>query len=203
MATDSVNVKIEELEELFLRSSIINYEETFEEMHLDVTRLFMLLHDSVDRQIVLATQKAQLILAANLLLTGALVFDRGFITNTLFGSSATLAEQLQLLIMLGMIGAMLMSIMFALKTARPKLIATTRMHNLFFFGHIVQLSEDDFVNRFMHMNIQDIKRALLTQIYAKSRILDKKFLFTRYSMTFMFAALLLLAMFHLVNGVIV
>lgn len=187
-------------EETLLRSGLLNFEETFEEMHLDVTRLFYMLNLNLDTNIGLANTKAQLILGANVLLVGAISLDSGFIRNAVSASSTGETSILKALIIVALLISMLTSIFFALWTARARMVSPTDQYNLFFFGHIGMMHEKEYISRFMDMNLMDIKETILSQIHAKARILRLKFRYTNYSMGFLFLALVLWGTHNIVDG---
>jgi hypothetical protein len=85
-------------------------------------------------------------------------------------------------------------VFFALSTILPRFKTSDHSGNLFFFGSIIHLTEDDFLERFVAMSHDDIKAAVLAQIRAKSFIAHTKFRKIRWSLLFLFAAVIMWGM---------
>jgi hypothetical protein len=60
---------------------------------------------------------------------------------------------------------------------------------MFYFGHIAELSEKEYVERFLGMTSMDLKVAAATQMHAKGCIIQRKFIYLRYSMILLLVAL--------------
>lgn len=139
-----------------------------------------------------ADTKAQLTLAADALLAAIITtMSQQMMANLLNSNALPLARIAGLLAVL-MFVALLLSIYFALVVARPVLrVSGAKSNSLFYFGHIVQYSEKEFVEAFMSLTGEEAEAALLTQIYARSKIVWRKFNAIRRSLDFLVVALVL------------
>jgi hypothetical protein len=77
-----------------------------------------------------------------------------------------------------------------LHTVAPRL-KVVRHYNPFFFGSIINMERQDFVNKFMETDLQDIKRFVLEEVHAKSKIVQRKYLDSQMSLNFLFLAVIL------------
>jgi hypothetical protein len=161
-----------------------------QEVGIDFTRLFYMLYLSLDTQVLIADTKAQIIMGANAILLAAAAFNRGEALRVFTNSSATLSDQVGLVLTLLMLLALFVSVYYALITARPNLIPPPGANrNLFFFGHIAQMDEEAYVDAFLGMSMDDVKRTVIRQIYARSVVVERKYRNVRVSLTFLFLGL--------------
>jgi hypothetical protein len=159
----------------------------------DLREMTVLLFEHIEHQINFADTKAQLTLtAAALLAAGMAAFDRGC-ASALLDSNAPLTARLIGLLIVLTIGMLVASIYYALLAARPNLTPPSQGRNLFFFGHIVQFAEPDFMRAFDEQTREKVHAALLAQVYAKARIANRKFLRVRHSLNFLVGAFVLWA----------
>jgi|YNPNPStandDraft_1061719.scaffolds.fasta_scaffold15044_5 hypothetical protein len=159
----------------------------------DLHELEVLLFEHIEHQISFADTKAQLTLTAGALLAaGMAVFGQGS-ASALLDSTAPLLTRLNGLLIVLMVGMLTLSVYYALLAARPNFTPPAHGKNLFFFGHIVQFAEPDFVRVFSEQTEEQVHAALLSQVYAKSRIANRKFLRVRHSLNFLVGAFVLWA----------
>ncbi|MDL5055786.1 DUF5706 domain-containing protein [Oscillatoria laete-virens NRMC-F 0139] len=178
------------LESAALRMNQSPNARTVYDTSLDFTRLFYMAFISLDTQIGIADTKAQLIMAANTILVASIAFNPGAFTTVVFGDGGTLLARISLGLSLAMLIALVTSIFFALGSSRPNLRGSQR-RNLFFFGHAAEMDEDDFLEQFMGMTMEEVKTAIIGQIHAKSIIVVNKYRQIRLSLVFLFTGLLL------------
>lgn len=173
---------------------------TVREVGIDFTRLFYMLFQQMDTQIMLADSKAQLIITANAIIIASLSFDTGTIRR-IVAAGTTLPDRLGLVVSVAMIVCIILSVFYALMTTRPNLIPPTQMGNLFFWGHIAQMSEADYRSRFMNMTIDEVKLSVITQIHARSKVVGRKFRTVQRSLDFLFISLLLYVLSYVIAGI--
>lgn len=166
---------------------------------IDFTRLFYMLYQQMDSQIVLADSKAQLIITANAIIIASITMDQGAIRRIVAAGTA-LPDRVGLVLSVVMILSIILSVFYALATTRPNIAPPTQILNLFFWGHIAQMPEADYREHFMNMSINEVKLAVITQIHARSRVVARKFRFVQRSLDFLFMSLLLYLLTYLVNG---
>lgn len=165
-------------------------ERTVRDVNLDFTRLFYMAFISLDTQIGIADTKAQLIMAANTILVASIAFSPGTFSTVLLGDGGTLLQRISAGLSLAMLMALVTSIFFALGSSRPNLRGSRR-RNLFFFGHVAEMDEDEYLAAFMGMTMDQVKAAVIGQIHAKSGIVANKYRQIRLSLVFLFAGLIL------------
>jgi len=166
--------------------------------NIDFTRLVYMLHMSMDMQISIADTKAQLIMGANAILVASIALNPGALSSALVTAGSQPLERFAVAISLLMIVALLISIYFALSSARPKLSGAAKQKNLFFFGTAAALEEAAYVKQFMALTMDDVKMSVIAQIHAKAVIVDKKYRSIRSSLLFLFIALVLWLLVRLV-----
>ncbi|MFQ3567861.1 MAG: Pycsar system effector family protein [Aggregatilineales bacterium] len=166
--------------------------------NIDFTRLVYMLHMSMDMQISIADTKAQLIMGANAILIASIALNPGALSSALITADTQPVERFAVAISLLMVVALLISIYFALSSARPKLRGGTKQNNLFFFGTAAALEEAAYVEQFMALTMDDIKTSVIAQVHAKAVIVEKKYRGIRSSLLFLFIALLLWLLARLV-----
>lgn len=161
-----------------------------------VAEMSKLLFDHIQGQINLADTKAQLTLAAGAILA-ALVLPLGKgVAFQLLGSTATI-ERLTAGIVILMFISLLASLYYALVAARPTLQLPEQRRTLLYFGHIAELSEEEFISRFLRQTPQDINESILSQVWVKAQIANRKFTMIRWSLTFLILTVVLWAMVQL------
>lgn len=155
---------------------------------IDFSRMMYMSFLGLDTQISIADTKAQLIMTANTILIASMVIAPGSLGALLTGQALTLRDSVVTLLLLGMGACLVYSIYSALRSSGPRMTASRRT-NLFFFGHVAALSEEEFEAQFMQMNMLDVKSAVLRQIHAKSIIVQRKYRHIHVAIRFLFLAL--------------
>ncbi|QPC81425.1 hypothetical protein G4Y79_17210 [Phototrophicus methaneseepsis] len=155
----------------------------------DYTRILNSLGTEMDGAIRHADLKAQLILGVDAILLAAVanfpLNEFGLILN----GSASIAERGVLLLEVLVVGAILLSLIFALMTIMPRIRSGTRgSANLFFFADIVKFKEKDYIERYLTSSDDELKEAILAQVHAKSDIVMTKFEQVRLSLVSLFMA---------------
>jgi hypothetical protein len=89
---------------------------------------------------------------------------------------------------IGIFGAILFSLWFAIKVLKPELMASNS-NNLFFFGNIARLREPAFIEKFNNQTREMISSFLLGEIHAKAIIAERKFSLVNRSLEAFFVAL--------------
>lgn len=156
---------------------------------LDFSRLFYMLYNHLDVQVQIADNKTNLILAANTILLTAFALNPGTLEGAL-GAIDSLEDALVLASIIVMLVSVITSVIFALVAARPRTIRPHRPNNLFFFGDIVQHQQQDFVAAFMEQSIEDVRRNIIEQIYARSQVVTRKYNLINRSVLFLMLAIL-------------
>ena len=170
-----------------------------QENNSDFLQLATLVSTSFDEQINLADTKAQLIIAADTLLAASTAFFlKKDVYLTFFEQGTSLLNRFAAIVSFLLFISLVISLFFALLTARPILILPEQRRSLFYFGHIAGLSEKRFTSEFLSQTSTEIKESMLAQAYAKAVIATRKFGRVRRSMDFLILALFLWAVFQLV-----
>jgi hypothetical protein len=157
-----------------------------------LTEMASLLFDHIEGQLARADNKAQLILAADTLLAAALTLTGGGI-GKMFSAGMTSGEIVFNSISVLLFLSLIVSIFFAILASKPIMKAPKQERNLFFFGHIIGCKPDEFADHFLNQSEDDIRDALLGQVYAKSLIAGYKFKRVGRSTNFLIIALVLWA----------
>lgn len=172
---------------------------TVRSVGIDFTRLFYMLYQQMDSQIMLADSKAQLIITANAIIIASFTMDQGAIRRIVAVGTA-FPDRLGLVLSVVMILSIILSVFYALATTRPNIAPPAQLLNLFFWGHIHQIPEAEYRERFMNMSIDEVKLSVITQIHARSRVVARKFRFVQRSLDFLFVSLLIYLLTYVVNG---
>ena len=172
---------------------------TVRDVGIDFTRLFYMLYQQMDSQITLADSKAQLIITANAIIIASITLDQGAIRRILAAGTSP-ADRVGLGLSIAMIVCIMLSVFYALATTRPNLAPPTQVLNLFFWGHIAQIPEAEYREKFMGMSIDEVKLSVITQIHASSRVVARKFRHVQHSLDFLFISLVLYLLTYIVNG---
>lgn len=161
---------------------------------LDFSRMIYMQYQEVDNSLRHADLKAQVVMGINAILFAA-------VTNLATGQGLTIVSQefnfstdltilaLNLIVFM----CLLFSTLFALATIFPRFKPTETAHSFFYFGDIIQDSENDYLDHYLDMTLDDVKLEVMAQIRAKAFIVSKKFYNVRRSMVFLFLALLVWA----------
>jgi hypothetical protein len=175
-----------------------------------VIELARILFEHIEGQIKAADSKAWLELGANTLLANLLntlienltkslyVKDAGsaLLVLSRLGAQATWNQNLTALLALLMFVSILISLGYAFWTVKPVLgghgAATGNskpVKNMFYFSDIHALAPAEFIRTFQNQSRTEIAEALLTQVYIKAAIADRKFALLNRSTVAMIAAL--------------
>jgi len=156
--------------------------------NLDLAKVMF---DHMQGQINFADTKAQLTLAADALLAATIApYGKG-IALSLLDAGAPPLSRILALVTAAMIITLMLSVYFALSSARPVMRLKSAMPSLFFFGDIVAQSESAFIQNFTTKVSGELQREMLAQVYAKATIAKHKFAAIRISLNFLVAALIL------------
>jgi hypothetical protein len=117
---------------------------------IDFTRLFYMLYQDMDNLIRPADTKAQLVLGVNAVLVASSVQLAPGMAQSILDPNAALVERSAYLASLIMVVLLLASIFYALLTVIPQFKMPHVDQNLYFFGHITGLSEENFTQRFLN-----------------------------------------------------
>jgi hypothetical protein len=159
----------------------------------EVRRAATLLFEQTANQISLADTKAQLTLAADALLVAAITPLSKGIVGRLFDQSQPILTRMASACTIGTYIALLLSFAFALIAVRPRLHTRGHQPSVMFFRQIISLPEANFVERFLTQTPEQVHRAILSEVYAQSVIASRKFVGVRWSVIFLFAAMVLWA----------
>jgi hypothetical protein len=173
---------------------------TVRDVGIDFTRLFYMLYQQMDSQIMLADSKAQLIITANAIIIASFTLDQGAIRRIL-AAGTSLPDRIGLGLSVAMIVCIMLSVFYALATTRPNLAPPSQVLNLFFWGHIAQVPEAEYREKFMNMSIDEVKLSVITQIHARSRVVARKFRRVQRSLDFLFISLVLYLLTYIVQGI--
>lgn len=155
-----------------------------------VQELSALIYSYLGGQITLADTKAQLILAADaLLLASVATFNQGIVSQ-LFDPTTSLVTKLTTLLTFIIFGALVASIYYALRVARPTL-PLSKKPNFFYFADVTRFKEADFRRMFTQQTEADVTDALLYEVWLLSLIAYRKFDRVRLSINWLIAAFVL------------
>ncbi|HCV43311.1 MAG TPA: hypothetical protein DGH68_07485 [Bacteroidetes bacterium] len=161
-----------------------------EEAEKEIVSLADSLNGHLDRQIDLADRKAQLILAACTFMAATIAPLTARIRFDFLDPSVTSVQKLAAGTTVLMVFALLLCVYFALLVTRPALSNKRQKPSLLYFGHIANLSEQEFLTKFMRQQPEEIRDAILSQVYQKAAIAMRKFAAIRQSLNFLFLTFL-------------
>ncbi len=168
-----------------------------DEMDAEMAQLAVVLFEHVEGQIAQADTKAQLTLAADTLLAAALTLAGRGAGLRLLDPAAALPERLGGGLGLLSFLALVISVYLALVAARPRLTVAGQRRSLFYFGHIAQVREAEFIREFQDSTALELRVSLLAQVHSKAVIAQRKFASVRGSISFLIAALVLWAVMQI------
>lgn len=154
----------------------------------EVTKATTLLFEHIEQQIGRADTKAQLTMAADALLTGALATLGKGVARNLLSTTAPVLDRLTDLLTILMFLALACSFLWALRVVNPHLRGSKRF-TLMYFGKIAQMDEDEFIDTFRNQSLHDLSISALAQVHAKARIAQIKFTRARWSVNFLIVSL--------------
>jgi hypothetical protein len=164
------------------------------------TELAKFLFEHIEGQINRTDTKAQLIMAVDALLAATITSSGKGMTASLLDANSPVMNRLAAVPTLLMFVALLLSVYYALLVIRPKLRFSQKRQTLFYFGHIVQWDEDEFIGKFLSLPSDEIIASILAQVYAKAQVAQHKFAGIHWSLNFLIAALILWAIAQLLLG---
>lgn len=167
-----------------------------EQHPLDFTRLLHMHYQEMDYLIRSADLKAQLTMGINaILIASGLDFSIETFEIAL-GTGVPAIERITLGSELMVTLFLILSLAFSLMTIIPRKHGT-KTHNLYFFADITKLDETEFIDEFMATPLDDIKRNVLAEIYAKAAIVDVKFRDARFSIICLYFATMFWVVSHI------
>jgi hypothetical protein len=161
------------------------------------TNLIRSLFDHVENQLARVDEKAELTVTANAILIAATALSNTEAIATILDNHISSLCRITALIQLLMLISFLASFYYSFRAVIPRLDPTKRKRNLFDFGYIIQLSEDEFVDQFIAQEDHEIYSALLSEIHTLSRIAINKYTHLRHSFIYLLAAFTLWALSQL------
>lgn len=171
----------------------VPHERLNEESEKEIVSLADSLNGHLDRQIDLADRKAQLILAACTFMAATIAPLTARIRFDFFNPTVASLQRLTAVSTVFLVVALLLCVYFALLVTRPALSKKRQKPSLLYFGHIADMSEQEFLNRFVRQQPEEIRDAILSQVYQKASIAMRKFAAIRRSLNFLFLTFLLWA----------
>jgi len=157
---------------------------------IDFTRLFYMLSQEMDHLIRHADTKAQLILGVDaVLIASSAQLAPGMAAAILDPNGSWIVRGAFALSVL-MLVLLLGSIFYALFTVVPRVRKSHIGDNLYFFGSIAHMTEEDYTHRFLNMSMDQLKKTVIAQIHAKANIVQRKFYGVRLSVNFLFFAVM-------------
>jgi hypothetical protein len=151
---------------------------------LQFTPLLQLLSQDMDNLTRHADFKAQIILAINAILTATAVGQASTLPSD--GGLGLLAFTCGIVTL----GLMIGSVYFSLRTVLPRNVDPhdTPLRNLFFYADISTLTEEEYTRRFLGQSLPELRDAMLAQVYAKSHVIEAKFVSVRRAIGLLFWA---------------
>jgi len=144
------------------------------------------LNDRLDTQIGRADAKAQLILAACTFMAATIAPLAPRINSDIFSPSLPPVQRFGFISVVLVVVSLLACVYFALLVTRPALGTRKQKPSLLYFGDIIYLGEQEFIDKFMKQRPEAIPDAILSQVYQKARIAERKFTRIRRSLNFLF-----------------
>ncbi len=170
-------------------------DESVGELPLDYTRVLGTQYVDTVGQIRAADRKAQLILGINALLLG--LFGSADLVDALrAGENVGLGAVLSTIALV----AALVSVTDAALVIIPRKGKAIPVDRPLFFGWVASHSEDEFLERYLGLTMEEMRRALLVEIHATSIIAAMKYRWARRSANALVAALMLWGISALIGG---
>ncbi len=157
---------------------------------IDFTRLFYMLYQEMDQSIRHSDTKAQLVLGVNAVLAASSVSFAPGMAQAFLNANSSWYQRGACLFSLALLVFLLGSIFFALWTVVPHTKKRRLHENLYCFGSIAMMSEEDFTRRFLSLSMDELKATIIAEIHAKAYIVQHKFSSVRLSVNFLFFAVL-------------
>ncbi len=158
----------------------------------ELRTLAAFLFNLIEAQITRADTKAGLVIAADsVFITGAIFQLRHGTLLKLFDGGASFVERGISVLMILLFAALLVSIFYALRAARPALFVKGGGETIFFFNRIAQYTHKEFLDMFSKQSSSEFHAALLTEVYNTARIANEKFARIRYSIDYLIVSVAL------------
>lgn len=158
----------------------------------ELRTLAAFLFNLIEAQITRADTKAGLVIAADsVFATGAIFQLRHGALVKLFDDGAPLLERGISVLMILMFAALFLSMLYALRAARPALAVKGGGETIFFFNRIAQYKHPEFLDVFSKQSSAEFHAALLTEVYNTARIANEKFARIRYSIDYLIVSVVL------------
>ena len=167
-----------------------------------IDELCSVLYEFLGGQITLADTKAQLTLAADALMATVIFSIDRSVFLSIFDGSENIFKRLGALALVGMLGALLMSIYYSMRVARPTL-PPMKQPNMFYFVDVSRLDEATFRTKFLTQTADTVTHALLEEVYLLSKIAYRKFDRVRLSINWLvvtFITFLIAEVFLILGG---
>ncbi|MCW5852017.1 MAG: hypothetical protein KIT87_18230 [Anaerolineae bacterium] len=155
-----------------------------------IDELCAIIYGYLGGQITLSDTKAQLTLAADALLASAILSLDKSVLLGVFDASTPLLTRLATMLIIAMFGALVVSIYYSLRVARPTLIPS-KSSNMFYFVDVTRMTEEDFRTKFLTQTPDDVTDALLEEVYLLSTIAYRKFERIAHSLNWLLVAFVL------------
>lgn len=173
-----------------LDTSLGNFE------NIEVTRLLNMMYIDMEQQIGRADTKSQIILSANAILI-AIFANFGLGIEHIGSGGSALNSIVVISLTITILLALVVSVYFALSATMPRVGTAKDDLNLLYSKHIANLTPEAYIDTFLGMTVQDLKRSVLHQIHAKAGIVERKFKYVQRSIVFIFLAITLWAALEL------
>lgn len=151
---------------------------------LDLTPMLQMLSQDMDALTRHADTKAQIILAINAILTATASGQATGLTAATPLQFAAFACGVATLVL------MIASVYFSLRTVVPRQVPPRAQpaRNLFFYGDIAALGEDDYIRQFAALSMPEVRTQVLAQVHSKAAVVGAKFRSVRQAVSLLFAA---------------
>jgi len=144
----------------------------------------------VESQLNRADSKAQFTFTLDtLLIASSAFFGQGVTSNAALSSTGPFLYLVATL-SAAVFFALFISTIYALLAVIPRLTPKKNArNNIFYFGNIVQLKREDFVEDYLDKSQGEIQKMLMSEVYDLSIIAERKFSLVRVSHIFLFISL--------------
>jgi len=144
----------------------------------------------VESQLNRADSKAQFTFTLDtLLIASSAFFGQGVTSNAALSSTGPFLYLVATL-SAAVFFTLFISTIYALLAVIPRLTPKKNAHNnIFYFGNIVQLKREDFVEDYLDKSQGEIQKMLMSEVYDLSIIAERKFSLVRVSHIFLFISL--------------
>jgi Family of unknown function (DUF5706) len=153
--------------------------ETIADYRIDVTRLMATVYNDTEQQIARADAKAGLVLTANSVL---MAVSANVISTYLRNLSSFRGGLPVLICLFAALALSGLAIHYALRVAFPRVVNVNNLGlQLFNPGVTAKTPKDVYVERFLTLELDEMKRQIIESVHAKARVLDVKYGMVRRS----------------------